>query len=717
MPVSGDARMPRPASPAHRSPWVARAGPHSALLSMSFLLPAAIAKHFSGGGGGGKQTESNKRAAGGGTAKPAARKAAGNAARVFTAEEVAAHASESDCYTVVEGKVYDVTRYLRLHPGGFKLLFKNAGGDSTSDFLALRHSAKSRLILEQYYVGELVQPQQRRLGVPGGQATAAAGARAAASTASGSSSHIAYDSSMPPPPAVPRKVGSMVGPQQYLSVAPMPPASVTPSPTAMAGVYPPPRPNALHSSTSHPDRLSAYTTQKQQQLQSASSIPIVSSSALSINLQPPAVAAPPPPPRAKPRSPCPVRSPTSLALEKHLSSEKPYVTPPSDAEEMHDDDRALAKQFPSFQTQPALPHTAAASSNAAAFSTASVTVSPAPSSVVTSISAFGPRRFVLRRREQQTARDVQLLVFEPWFSDSAAEHPASSSSSASAASASVAASSSSAATAVAAHPSALDPAFWLHVPPGLHISIGLTLASGQYEKRPYTPTANSQGCFELLVKAYAAGVVSRALHALPLGSAVDVFGPAGRFDYESEVRARRHWIMIAQGTGITPFYQIIKHVRAEAATPVASGGAADSTSDDSAAAARDLRLYLLDCNREESDVLLQRELTTLESESKGQLVVQHVLSHPSGSVARPHFAGRLNAEILRQFLAPLPFLPNAQSNTAAASSSTTAGPALAVASSPSPYLFLLCGSEAFHADVAEMLQRTQGIREQDIFMF
>lgn len=76
---------------------------------MSFLLPAALAKHFSAGNGN-KATDTQKRTAAGGPVKAssASRNTAPTAARLFTAEEVAAHATESDCYTVVEGKSVEI---------------------------------------------------------------------------------------------------------------------------------------------------------------------------------------------------------------------------------------------------------------------------------------------------------------------------------------------------------------------------------------------------------------------------------------------------------------------------------------------------------------------------------------------------------------------------------------------------------------------------------
>ena len=51
----------------------------------------------------------------------------------YTLAEIAKHNSEMDCWTVVEGKVYNVTNFIKLHPGGKKIL-RAAGIDGTDIF-------------------------------------------------------------------------------------------------------------------------------------------------------------------------------------------------------------------------------------------------------------------------------------------------------------------------------------------------------------------------------------------------------------------------------------------------------------------------------------------------------------------------------------------------------------------------------------------------------
>ena len=51
----------------------------------------------------------------------------------YTLEEIAAHNTEQDCWTVVHGKVYNIAPFIAQHPGGKKIL-RAAGIDGTEIF-------------------------------------------------------------------------------------------------------------------------------------------------------------------------------------------------------------------------------------------------------------------------------------------------------------------------------------------------------------------------------------------------------------------------------------------------------------------------------------------------------------------------------------------------------------------------------------------------------
>lgn len=76
----------------------------------------------------------------------------------ITAEQLKAHNKPNDCWIAIEKKVYNVTKFLKKHPGGYEVLFQNAGQDATISF-ATAHNMNQQTVtkeLKKMLVGVLM---------------------------------------------------------------------------------------------------------------------------------------------------------------------------------------------------------------------------------------------------------------------------------------------------------------------------------------------------------------------------------------------------------------------------------------------------------------------------------------------------------------------------------------------------------------------------------
>lgn len=85
-----------------------------------------------------------------------------------TKDQVALHNKKDDCWTIVSGKVYNITEYVSSHPGGNEIL-RACGIDGTSLFetrttsdgqkvgTGTPHSSSAHSQLSEFYVGDLAQ--------------------------------------------------------------------------------------------------------------------------------------------------------------------------------------------------------------------------------------------------------------------------------------------------------------------------------------------------------------------------------------------------------------------------------------------------------------------------------------------------------------------------------------------------------------------------------
>ncbi|KAI4970603.1 cytochrome b5-like [Hordeum vulgare subsp. vulgare] len=75
---------------------------------------------------------------------------------LFSPSDVSLHASTKDCWVVIHGKVYDVTKFLEDHPGGEDvLLHASASGDATEAFEDVGHSTSAISMMSSYLIGSI----------------------------------------------------------------------------------------------------------------------------------------------------------------------------------------------------------------------------------------------------------------------------------------------------------------------------------------------------------------------------------------------------------------------------------------------------------------------------------------------------------------------------------------------------------------------------------
>ena len=79
----------------------------------------------------------------------------GGGKKVFTMNEVKKHNKKKDAWIVIHGKVYDITKWIPMHPGG-PIIEKYMGKDGTVAFTNVGHpSYVLKNVIKPYYIGEL----------------------------------------------------------------------------------------------------------------------------------------------------------------------------------------------------------------------------------------------------------------------------------------------------------------------------------------------------------------------------------------------------------------------------------------------------------------------------------------------------------------------------------------------------------------------------------
>lgn len=78
---------------------------------------------------------------------------------LLTTSSVGTHSSKSNCWIIISSKVYNVTNFLDIHPGGVISITPYCGKDATiafnSNTVGHSHSSYARSLLPSYYVGDI----------------------------------------------------------------------------------------------------------------------------------------------------------------------------------------------------------------------------------------------------------------------------------------------------------------------------------------------------------------------------------------------------------------------------------------------------------------------------------------------------------------------------------------------------------------------------------
>nr|GMD76641.1 probable pectinesterase 29 [Ipomoea batatas] len=101
---------------------------------------------------------------------------AGEKRLLVSNNEVSLHNTPKDCWLIINAKAYNVTNFLNEHPGGEDVLLAAAGKDASEEFEDAGHGSAARLMLDEFYVGEVdtatiaaayIPPEQPKDGDPG----------------------------------------------------------------------------------------------------------------------------------------------------------------------------------------------------------------------------------------------------------------------------------------------------------------------------------------------------------------------------------------------------------------------------------------------------------------------------------------------------------------------------------------------------------------------
>lgn len=88
----------------------------------------------------------------------------------LVAQEIAKHSSTNNCWMIISNKVYNLTSYLAVHPGGGGAIVPYCGKDGTVAFatkdIGQPHSSAAQNFLADYFIGNLGQTISEAVSLP-----------------------------------------------------------------------------------------------------------------------------------------------------------------------------------------------------------------------------------------------------------------------------------------------------------------------------------------------------------------------------------------------------------------------------------------------------------------------------------------------------------------------------------------------------------------------
>ena len=81
----------------------------------------------------------------------------------YTRDEVSHHASRSDCWVIIDEKIYDLTDFASMHPGGIASILAHAGEDVTTLFYDI-HSEDTHVLKSAYVIGYVADGDDASMG-------------------------------------------------------------------------------------------------------------------------------------------------------------------------------------------------------------------------------------------------------------------------------------------------------------------------------------------------------------------------------------------------------------------------------------------------------------------------------------------------------------------------------------------------------------------------